>query len=311
MSPTPSLNVSLTPHLEKFIEALVSSGRYQSASEVVRAGLRLLVKFEANGLLPTEPGNQNGEAARAKGGGKRPPQAADRLFRSAAATFGSRVIGVVLSGALNDGTAGVRAIKQCGGVVVAQHPTDAAYPSMPLNVMRRAEVDHVVPADEMGQLLARLSCEPAGITPPIPSEIRLEPAIAAEEVAGMAAEDKLGALSRFTCPECHGALWKIDDGNLLRYRCHVGHAFTAEAMLAMQAERAEELLWSLMRAHQERATLARRMAEQERAQKNGNNLAQQLQTKAQGYDEDAAVIRSLLRVDAIAYEEDGDERGGS
>jgi two-component system chemotaxis response regulator CheB len=143
------------------------------------------------------------------------------------------------------------------------------------------------------------------VTPPIPFEIRLEAAIAAQEVAGMAAEDKLGAPSRFTCPECHGALWEIDDGSLLRYRCHVGHAFTAETMLATQAEQAEELLWSLMRAHQERAALARRMAEQERA-RNRDSLAQQLQAKAQSYDEDAAVIRGLLQDDAIAYEEDGD-----
>ena len=123
----------------------------------------------------------------------------------------------------------------------------------------------------------------------------------------MAADDKLGAPSRFTCPECHGALWEIEDGSLLRYRCHVGHAFTAEAMLASQAEQAEDLLWSLMRAHHERAALARRMAAQERAQ-NREGLARQFQAKAKGYEEDAAVISSLLRDDAVAYEQDGDNQ---
>ena len=121
----------------------------------------------------------------------------------------------------------------------------------------------------------------------------------------MAAEDKLGTPSRFTCPECHGALWEIDDGSLLRYRCHVGHAFTADVMIAAQAEQAEELLWSLMRAHQERAALARRMADQERA-RNRESAAEELQIKAQSYDEDAAVIGSLLRDGADTDEEAND-----
>jgi two-component system chemotaxis response regulator CheB len=236
--------------------------------------------------------------------------AVDPLFRSAAATFGGRVIGVILSGALNDGAAGMRAIKRCGGVAVVQLPTDAAYLSMPVSAIHHANVDHVVPAHEMGGLLTRLVQEPAGVTPEIPFSIRLETAIAAQEVASMAADDELGTPSRFTCPECHGALWEIDDESLLRYRCHVGHAFTAETMLATQARQAEELLWSLMRAHQERAALARRMAEQERAQ-NRDDLARQLQGRAEGYDEDAAVIRSLLRDSAVALEQDGDDQDPS
>ena len=122
----------------------------------------------------------------------------------------------------------------------------------------------------------------------------------------MAVDDQLGTPSRFTCPECHGALWEIDDGSLLRYRCHVGHGFTAEAMLATQAAQAEELMWSLLRAHQERAALARRMAEQERL-RNRPDLARQLQDKARSYEEDAEVVRSLLRSDhteEAEYEQD-------
>lgn len=220
--------------------------------------------------------------------------AIDPLFRSAACTFGARVIGVVLSGALNDGSAGLRAIKQCGGIAVVQHPADAAVADMPLSAQRHAAVDYLVPADEIAPLLARLAGEPAGVTPPIPLEIRVETAIAAQELSGMRAEDELGRPSRFTCPECHGTLWEIDDGSLLRYRCHVGHAFTAEAMLAAQATKAEEMLWSLMRAHQERAALARRMAAQERA---GSHmaLAEQLERRAREYDDDAQVVRELLQ----------------
>lgn len=192
--------------------------------------------------------------------------AIDPLFRSAACSFGARVIGVVLSGALNDGTAGLLAIKRCGGVTVVQQPDDAAVREMPLSALLRMDIDHVAPAAALGGLLARLALEPAGETPPIPLEIRLETAIAAQELPGMETEERLGKPSSFTCPECHGALWEIDDDSLLRYRCHVGHAFTADAVLRAQTTQAEEMLWSLMRAHQERAALARRMAQQERQQ---------------------------------------------
>jgi two-component system chemotaxis response regulator CheB len=220
--------------------------------------------------------------------------AIDPLFRSAAATFGARVTGVVLSGVLNDGAAGMRAIKQCGGTSVVQHPTDAPYPEMPLSALRSCAIDYVAPAADIGPLLARVAREPAGLTPPIPFSIRLETAIAAQELTGMDVDDKLGTPSRFTCPECHGALWEIDDGALLRYRCHVGHAFTAESMLAAQATQTEELLWSLMRAHQERAALTRRISETERAQ-NRPDWARQLQERAIGYDEDAKLIQKLLQ----------------
>jgi two-component system, chemotaxis family, protein-glutamate methylesterase/glutaminase len=220
--------------------------------------------------------------------------AIDPLFRSAACSFGSRVIGVVLSGGLNDGTAGLRAIKHCGGLSIVQDPSDAAVPQMPLSALRYADIDYVTPIAAMGDLLTRLTHEPAGETPPIPPEIKFETMIAAQELAGMAVEDVLGRVSRFTCPECHGALWEIDDGRLLRFRCHVGHAYTADVMLAAQSVRAEEMLWSLMRAHQERAELARRMAQQDRVQ-GREALAVELEQRAESYDEDATVLRDLLR----------------
>jgi two-component system chemotaxis response regulator CheB len=220
--------------------------------------------------------------------------AIDPLFRSAACTFGGRVIGVVLSGALNDGAAGMRAIKRCGGIAVVQDPSEAAVAEMPLSALRYAKIDHVAPAAGLGALLTRLSREPAGQTPPIPPEIRLETAIAAQEGGTMEKDDKLGTPSRLTCPECHGTLWEVDDGSLLRYRCHVGHAFTAEVMLEAQRSGAEEMLWSLMRAHRERAALARRMAERARAQSH-DSMATDLEKRALGYEEDAAVIHDLLR----------------
>lgn len=234
--------------------------------------------------------------------------AIDPLFRSAACAFGARVIGVVLSGALSDGTAGLGAIKQCGGVAVVQDPTDAAVPDMPRSAQRHVDVDYAVPISALGDLLVRLAHEPAGETPEIPDRIRLETAIAAQELAGMAANDQLGSPSRFTCPECHGTLWEINDGSLLRYRCHVGHALTGEAMLAAQAKETEDMLWSLMRAHQERAELARKMADQERSLNRGK-LAEQMAQRAREYDEDAEVVRRLLsgRGAAITADDLGQE----
>ena len=110
----------------------------------------------------------------------------------------------------------------------------------------------------------------------------------------MPIEERLSNVSPFTCPECHGALWEIANGDMLRYRCHVGHAYSADAILAAQADEVERLLWSLLRSHQERAALAGRAAEAERL--NGRaKLAQELEVRAHEYQQDAALVRELLR----------------
>lgn len=215
--------------------------------------------------------------------------AIDPLFRSAACTFGGRVIGVVLTGALNDGTAGLRAIKRCGGIAIVQDPDDAAVPDMPLSALRHVAVDYQVSVAAMGELLLKLTAEAAGETPTIPADIRLEAAIAAQEPASMQKDNQLGEPSEFTCPECHGTLWEINDGNVLRYRCHVGHAHTAEVVLDAKDDEGENTLWAVLRSHQERAALARRMAR--RAQ---GKLAAELQKRAEDYDEDAALVRHII-----------------
>jgi len=220
--------------------------------------------------------------------------AIDPLFRSAAASFGGRVIGVVLSGALSDGTAGLRAIRRCGGVAVVQDPDDALVPTMPRSALRYADVDRVVPVARMASLLGTLSRQEPGPTPDIPLGIRLEAAIAAQESGDMQMNDMLGKLSRFSCPECHGTLWEIDDGIMLHYRCHVGHAYTADSVLASQTEEIDRLLGTLLRSHQERAALAQRMAEKERAG-GRERLANQFEQRAGEYAQDAEVVKSLLR----------------
>src|SRR5262249_41585104 len=153
--------------------------------------------------------------------------------------------------------------------------------------------DYVSKAAEMGELLARLAREPAGTVSPVPMDIRFEAAIAAQELADMKVDDVLGKPSRFTCPECHGALWEIEDGTMLRYRCHVGHAFAADAVLSAQADEIDKLLGTLQRSHQEHAALARRLAKREREQKR-DNLADHLERRAREYEEDALLVRELI-----------------
>jgi two-component system chemotaxis response regulator CheB len=120
----------------------------------------------------------------------------------------------------------------------------------------------------------------------------------------MRAEDQLGDPSHFTCPECHGTLWEIVDGDLIRYRCHVGHAYTGEAMLEAQSDKIEDTLWDLLRSHRERAVLARRLAAKERS----NELATQLNERARGYEEDAEIMERLIKSRglAVAPVADGD-----
>jgi two-component system chemotaxis response regulator CheB len=236
--------------------------------------------------------------------------AIDPLFRSAACSYGGHVIGVVLTGSLSDGTAGLRAIKACGGVSVVQDPADAAMPDMVLSALSDVEVDHCVPIAEMADLLTRLAAEKAGETPEIPYRIRLETAIAAQEHGTMKTEDRLGDLSVFVCPECHGPLWEIRDGPMLRYRCHTGHAFTAEAMMEAQEVEAEQMLWSLLRAHQQRAALARRLAEKEKELER-HDLAARLSERAKDYQADADLVERIIHARrAVNRPGSGLARGG-
>jgi two-component system chemotaxis response regulator CheB len=220
--------------------------------------------------------------------------AIDPLFRSAACSFGARVVGIVLSGALSDGTAGLRAIKACGGITMVQDPGDAVVSDMPRNALRHVEIDYCQPATLLGNTVVRLVSQPAGPMIPPPLSIRLEAAVSAQEIAPMGSMDQLGAPSRFTCPECQGTLWEIADGSLLRYRCHTGHAYTADTMLTAQAELVEGILWKLLRTHEERSGMAFRLAQHERQLRN-EPLALRLESKAKRYEQDADLVRELLR----------------
>ncbi len=219
--------------------------------------------------------------------------AIDPLFRSAACSLGGRVIGVLLSGGLDDGVAGLAAIKRCGGLAIIQDPADAQVPSMPENARRAVKVDHCVSALELPDLLIRLVKEPAAQTVQAPHDIQLEVAIAAREVAGMDIDEQLGTKSPFSCPECDGVLWEINDPDVMRFRCHVGHAVTVETLLDAKNKSADAILWRLLRTHEERAAIARKLAAQAFDSRR-MSASEMFTQRAAGYEEDATIVRDML-----------------
>ncbi len=221
--------------------------------------------------------------------------AIDPLFRSAALVYGPRVIGVVLSGTLDDGTAGLQAIKERGGITVAQDPSDALYPDMPESAIANARVDHIAKAAQMGELLAKLTKMPAPDEAlfPVTSKLEIETKIAEGAPSSMETMKQLGTVTSLTCPECGGSLWELENGAVSRFRCHTGHAFSLETLKDMQSVEIERALWAAVRAMEENSHIAQQVAE--RARKHNNvKLAEEFEAKARESDEHLATLRAML-----------------
>jgi two-component system, chemotaxis family, protein-glutamate methylesterase/glutaminase len=216
--------------------------------------------------------------------GHRP--AVDPLFRSAAEALGPRVIGVVLSGALDDGTAGLAVVKQRGGATVAQDPEDAAYPSMPASAIANHTVQHVVAVAAMPALICDLIDQPADPPDddPTVTDPPLEPG---HDVAGPPQTTP----THLTCPECGGALVEREEGTITRYRCHVGHAYSPASLDVDQGEALEATLWAALRALEERAELFRRLA---RRAKEGSTVASRFEAKAREVEQHAGSLRGII-----------------
>ncbi len=189
--------------------------------------------------------------------------AVDPMLRSAAHAFGPRVVGVILTGWLDDGTAGLWAVKERGGVAVVQNPEEAYAPAMPLNAVRHVEVDHIVALKEVAPLLVRLTETAAGEegVRAVSEEMETEVKIAREDNALESGIMKWGEPSVYACPECHGVLLQLKEGGNLRFRCHTGHAYSVDSLLAEFSEKTEESLWSAIRAVEEGVLLMRHLAE--------------------------------------------------
>ncbi|MCP3389092.1 chemotaxis protein CheB [Bradyrhizobium sp. CCGB12] len=219
--------------------------------------------------------------------------AIDALFRSAALYHGPRVIGVLLSGLLSDGAAGLNAIKRCGGMTVVQDPTDAISDEMPRRAMEATTIDLCVRGASMGDVLSELVREQAGAVLPIPPEIRLEVEIAAGDRIG---SDKLVSIAdpvALTCPACGGVMSEVKEARPLRFRCQVGHAYTADALAKEQEGRVDEALRVALRIIEERAELVHRMASDGR--RSGRlAVAEMYQARAAEYREYADMIRRVV-----------------
>jgi len=177
----------------------------------------------------------------------------DALFRSAALAYGPRVVGVVLSGCLDDGSSGAFAIKERLGTVVVQHPADAGFSAMPMNAMATVEADHVLPAQEIAALLQRLAVTSvqAPEAPPMNKQLDCEVGIALGDNGRMRELMAMGEFTAYTCPECHGALTQIREGHLTRFRCHTGHAFTLSHLLSEVTQANEDAIINALRSLEE------------------------------------------------------------
>jgi two-component system chemotaxis response regulator CheB len=188
--------------------------------------------------------------------------AIDPLFRSAAVSFRNRVIGVLLTGYLDDGTAGLIAIQRCGGICIVQDPADADYPDMPQNALNQVTPNYILPISEMGGIIYELMSRKIGKPKSIPKDITIEAKIAERVLSDLPSVNALGQQVPFNCPNCGGVLWKTGKGKSLRYRCHTGHAYTAAALLAEQTSKIEETMWVALRMFEERKNLLTTIAKE-------------------------------------------------
>ena len=232
--------------------------------------------------------------------------AIDPLFRSAALSYGSRTVGVILSGMLNDGASGLWAIKSCGGTAIVQHPLDAEADQMPLAALEVTDADEVAPAADLARVIDRIARSEAGPNLPPPSDLTLEVEIAAGARLGSAALRRIADPTPLSCPDCHGVLSEVRDGHPLRYRCQIGHAQTAE-ILASRAEEVDEAMRIALRVMEERVTLVTRMAQDARAT-GRTAVAELYESRTREYARYAEVLRAAaiqsLRMEQIRSRQD-------
>ncbi|ARP90682.1 hypothetical protein CAL14_10515 [Bordetella genomosp. 9] len=185
--------------------------------------------------------------------------AIDPLFRSAAITFRERCIGVILTGLLDDGSAGLAAVKHCGGLALVQDPADAEQGDMPRNAIANVQVDRVAPLHEMGRLIDELARREAPESTAEPGkEVRMEQELASES-GGVDTLEALGRPSPLTCPDCGGTLFELTQSPPVRYRCHTGHAYTLASLAAFQRQATEDAVWTAVRALGEKLVILQRM----------------------------------------------------
>lgn len=228
----------------------------------------------------------------------------DALFRSAAYTYKERVIGVVLSGALDDGTSGLWTVKRMGGIAICQDPEEAAFPEMSLSVQKFVEADYILPISEMGAVFNKLVSEDSAEEQEVPQEeldrLALEIKIATSDNAFERGIMEMGEVSPFTCPSCNGALIRMKEDVRVRYRCHTGHAFTASALLAGISKSVEEILWQAMRGLEETSMLLRNIGDEIKEAGNDDVAGNFLQKAEETADKARTVHDSVFETERFS-----------
>jgi two-component system chemotaxis response regulator CheB len=237
--------------------------------------------------------------------------AVDPLFRSAAYSLRERVIGVILSGSLDDGTSGLWTIKQHGGLAVIQDPADAEVPSMPENAAREVAIDHSVPIKEMGALLGRLvttEVEVSHTDMGDEKQLETEVKIAAQDSAFESNIMQFGEFSPYACPDCHGVMTTLRDGKFERFRCHTGHAYSADSLLATLTESIEESLWNAIRGIEESIMLLNHLGEHF-AEGNTSLAMLYFQKAREAQERVEAVRRTVMNHEHLSVDKLRDEAG--
>lgn len=217
--------------------------------------------------------------------------AIDPLFRSAAVYRGPRAVGVILSGLMDDGAAGARALYRTGGRIMVQSPDSSDFPDMPEAAMTAVPEADPIPLEVLGAELAGIAGKPCRTEGSVPWDIGIELKIAGLEGANMANEDRLGELSPYNCPHCNGVLWQIEDGPMTRFRCHTGHAYSLESLNESQDRALDESLFNALRAHRGRAALLRQMA----GTTSGDLTRRRLEERANRYEEDTHRLENIIK----------------
>lgn len=223
--------------------------------------------------------------------------AIDPLFRSAAQVFGPAAIGVVLTGSLDDGTAGLLTIKQLGGIAIVQDPSEALFPCMPRNALRSVAADHVVPLSGIAPLLERIADAPVEdrgerMPPDELKHLEIEVNIARDQSPLAAGLMDIAEPSPFSCPECHGVLLRLKAAEPARFRCHTGHGYSAHALVGAVNESIEEALWSAVRSLQEGSMLIEHLAEHLNGQ--DPSRAEELIEQSRDVSRQSETVRELL-----------------